>query len=103
MGVLNVSLTGGEIFLREDLFDIIEYARNLYMRVFLLSNATLLNEQIAARLADLSIANFSTSIYSLDENVHDNITGKKGSLKSTLKNIQLLKEYNIEVAEEKNN
>lgn len=100
---MNVSLTGGEIFLREDLFDIIEYARNLYMRVFLLSNATLLNEQIAARLADLSIANFSTSIYSLDENVHDNITGKKGSLKSTLKNIQLLKEYNIEVAEEKNN
>lgn len=103
MGVLNVSLTGGEIFLREDLFDIIEYARNLYMRVFLLSNATLLNEQIVARPADLSIANFSTSIYSLDENVHDNITGKKGSLKSTLKNIQLLKEYNIEVAEEKNN
>lgn len=100
---MNVSLTGREIFLREDLFDIIEYARNLYMRIFLLSNATLLNEQIVARLADLSIANFSTSIYSLDENVHDNITGKKGSLKSTLKNIQLLKEYNIEVAEEKNN
>jgi MoaA/NifB/PqqE/SkfB family radical SAM enzyme len=43
LGVINVSLTGGEIFIRDDLLEIIKVARSLYIRVFLLSNGTLLD------------------------------------------------------------
>ena len=45
LGIASVSITGGEVFLREDIFDIIELARSLYMRVFILSNATLLDQK----------------------------------------------------------
>lgn len=50
VGVIDVTFTGGEIFLRKDIFEIIEEARKLYMRVFLLSNATLIDKEKAFQL-----------------------------------------------------
>lgn len=97
MGVINVLLTGGEIFLREDIFEIIEHARNLCLRVTLLSNATLLNEEKVHELSNLYITEFSTTIFSLDEKIHDSITQNQGSLKKALIGIDLLKKYNISV------
>lgn len=97
LGVVNVSFTGGEIFLREDLFELIETARSLYMRVFLLSNGTLLNEVKVKRLSNLYISEFSTTLFSLQPEIHDSITTSKGSLNALLKNLQLLKENNIRV------
>lgn len=97
LGTLNISLSGGEIFLREDIFDIIEIARNLHMRVFLLSNATLLDEAKIERLSKLNIAEFSTTVFSLDEKINDSITKVQGSLARILKNLELLKKYNIPV------
>lgn len=97
MGILNVSLTGGEIFLRNDIFDIIEYARGLNMRVFLLSNGTLIDKECAEKLASLYIAEFSTTIFSMNEEIHDYITQKKGSLKAVLDGISLLKEAGVKV------
>lgn len=63
LGIMNVSLTGGEIFLREDIFEIIELARRNQMRVFLLSNGTLLNKSKVTKLINLNIAEFSTTIF----------------------------------------
>lgn len=97
IGTLNISFTGGEIFLRRDIFEIIETARQLYFRVFLLSNASLLNEEKIKKLASLHISEFSTSVFSLDSSIHDSITGIPGSLKLTLKNIMLMKAYKIPV------
>ncbi|NLV94153.1 MAG: PqqD family peptide modification chaperone, partial [Candidatus Riflebacteria bacterium] len=44
MGTFEVILTGGEIFLRDDIFDIIIKARSLHMRVYLFTNVSLLDE-----------------------------------------------------------
>lgn len=95
VGTLSVIFTGGEIFLREDIFEIIETARRLHFRVFLLSNATLLNEDKISRLASLHISEFSASVYSLNSSIHDSITGVPGSLEDTLNNLLLMKKYNI--------
>lgn len=97
LGIVNVSFTGGEIFLREDIFELIKTARDLHMRVFLLSNATLLTEQKIKMLSELYITEFSTTIFSLKEEINDFITEQKGSLKIILDNLQLLKKYNIKV------
>lgn len=97
LGVVNVSFTGGEIFLRDDIFELIEVARKLHMRVFLLSNATLLNNSTVKRLSQLYISEFSTTVFSLNADIHDSITGTTGSLDTVLKNLQLLKEYGIRV------
>lgn len=97
MGTLNLTLTGGEIFCREDIFKIIETARNLNFRVFLMTNASMLNEEKIRKLSELNITEFSVSVFSLDSSVHDSITGISGSLKRTLDNIELMKRYNVHV------
>lgn len=97
LGVLNVSLTGGEIFLREDLLDIVKFARSLYMRVFLLSNGTMLNNRIIEQLSQMHIAEFSTTIFSMQDKIHDSITGKKGSLDTVKKNLAMLKEAQVKI------
>ncbi len=97
LGVLNVSLTGGEPFLRDDIFDIIQIARSLHMRVVLLSNGTCLSRDKIQQLSKLNIARFSTTIFSLDEQHHDYITQQKGSLKKLLENLMYMKEYGIHV------
>lgn len=97
LGGLNVSLTGGEIFLRSDLFEIIEYIRSLHMRVILLSNGTLVDYHVASALSKLNIAQFSTTVFSMDENIHDKITQTPGSLQKTLSALSLLKRAGVKV------
>lgn len=84
MGVLNVILTGGEIFLRSDLLAIISYIRKKYMRVFLITNGTLLNLDIIEQLQALSIAELGISLYSTNRSIHDQITTKVGSYDETV-------------------
>jgi len=96
-GVYQIILTGGEIFLREDILDIIEYARSAYMRVNILSNASLITGEIAQRLAKVFIADYSLTIFSLDRQIHDSITGIDGSLKNALNGVKLLHKYGVPV------
>lgn len=97
LGVVNVSFTGGEIFLRDDIYNIIAFARKLHIRVFLLSNATLLNLSTVEKLSQLFISEFSTTVFSLNNDTHDSFTNVKGSLSLVLDNLRLLKEKKIRV------
>jgi len=97
MGTMNIILTGGEMFLRPDIFEIISKAREMYFSVTLLSNASLLDRKMIKKLANLHISQFSCTIFSLDETIHDNITQVKGSLKKSLENIILMKEMGIPI------
>lgn len=97
LGGLNLSLTGGEIFLRTDIFKIIEYARSLNLRVFLLTNASLITEEIARKLRKLNIAELSVSIYSLNPEIHDKITNRQGSLERTLQGLSYAKAQGIRI------
>lgn len=96
-GVITVSFTGGEIFLRNDLFELIEEARKHYMRVFLLSNATLINREKAKRLRELNVAQVSTTLFSLNPEIHDLISGVNGSQKRAMQGISFLKEFGVPV------
>lgn len=97
IGVFTVYFTGGEIFLREDLIEIIAYARKLYMRVILMSNITLLSEEMVKKIADMNVSEFSISLYSMDAKVHDNITQKEGSWKKTMESLEMIKSYKIPI------
>ena len=95
LGALNITLTGGEIFLRPDIFDIINYARDAQLRVFLMSNAYSLNEETVVKLKQLAIAEFSTTLFSINPRVHDSITQCQGSCEKVIENIKLLRNYDI--------
>jgi AdoMet-dependent heme synthase len=96
-GVFILTLSGGEIFVRKDIFEIIEHARRLMFCVRLKTNATLIGEQEATRLRDLAIESIQVSIYSHRADVHDAITLLPGSLDRSLKAIRFLKAHGLKV------
>src|SRR2546425_495497 len=54
-GTLYLTFSGGEIFLRKDLFELVEHARRLHFDVRLKSNALLVTPEKAARLRTLGV------------------------------------------------
>ena len=97
MGTFNITLTGGEPLLRDDIFEIIEEFRNKGLRVKLYSNASLLDRDKCIRLKELGISQFSTTIFSLNPQINDCITCKNDSLNFILTNIALLEELCVTV------
>ena len=97
-GVFVLSLSGGEIFLRKDLFEIIEYAR--FERQFcvkLKTNAIMIREREAARLREIGIESIQISIYSHRPEVHDGITLVPGSLQRSIAAARFLKSQGLRV------
>ena len=71
-GVFILTLSGGEILLRKDLFEILEYARRrLTFCVKLKTNAILIREREAARIRELGVEAIQISIYSHRPEVHE--------------------------------
>jgi radical SAM protein with 4Fe4S-binding SPASM domain len=96
-GVFILTLSGGEILMRRDFFEILEYARQLTFCVKLKSNAVLIRESEAARLRELGVESVQVSIYSHRPEVHDAITLVPGSLKRSLNAIRFLKAQGLKV------
>jgi AdoMet-dependent heme synthase len=97
-GVFILTLSGGEIFLRKDFFEILEYARRrLTFCVKLKTNAILIREREAARIRELGVESIQISIYSHRPEVHDAITLVPGSLKRSLDAIRFLKSQGLRV------
>lgn len=97
IGTFHVLLTGGELLLRNDIIDIVKYIRDSHMRVSILSNGSLITDELAKKMSELYISDFSLSIFSLNEEIHDDITGVRGSLNKALKGAETLALYNIPV------
>ena len=97
-GVFILTLSGGEIFLRRDFFELLEYARRTLMFcVKLKTNAMLIREREAARIRDLGVESVQISIYSHRPEVHDAITLVPGSLKRSLDAVRFLKSQGLRV------
>jgi AdoMet-dependent heme synthase len=96
-GALFLTLSGGEIFLRKDLEEILVCARRLHFDVSLKTNALLVTPTRAAMLASLGVRRVQISVYSSDPNVHDAVTKVPGSLDRSLSAIPLLIERGIGV------
>jgi radical SAM protein with 4Fe4S-binding SPASM domain len=97
VGTLFLTLSGGEIFLRPDLFELIAFARLLHFDVSIKTNALLVNADRARRLQELGVRGVQISIYSADPEVHDAITKVRGSLARSLAAIRMLQEQNLHV------
>lgn len=95
--VLYLFLSGGEIFLREDFFEIAEYARKRHFALRLLTNGTLIDEKKADRLAVLNPELVKISLYSADPAVHDAITGVLGSFCKAMNAVRILQERQLPV------
>jgi AdoMet-dependent heme synthase len=91
IGTLFLTISGGEIFLRKDFFELLEYARLLHFDVSLKTNALLVTAERAVRLRELGVRRVQVSLYSADPSVHDRVTCVPGSFVRTLAGVQHLK------------
>jgi len=96
-GTLYLTFSGGEVFLRKDLIELVAHARCRRFDVRLKSNALLVTPETAARLRALAVRQVDVSIYSADPAVHDGITKIPGSLERSLAGAALLRDAGITV------
>jgi len=96
-GTLYLTFSGGEVFLRADLFALIEHAKRLRFDVRLKTNALLVTAAKAARLRALGVRQIDVSVYSADPDVHDAITKVPGSLTRSLEGVVHLRDAGLRV------
>lgn len=96
-GTLHLSITGGEIFLRRDIWEIIEHARGRHFAINLLTNATMIDEALADRIKAVAPWEMGISVYGATAATHDRITQLPGSFEKTIRAITLLKERGLKV------
>lgn len=97
LGIQKIMITGGEAFVRSDIFEIIDYCANKFIAIAIASNGYLID----AKCADF-LAKYKHKIamqISLDgnEKSHNKIRGKTDSFEKAVKAINLLSSRNIPV------
>ena len=97
MGTLNVTFSGGECLLHPDFVQILKHAREKDFSIAILSNITLLNDEIIHSLKDANINSLQVSVYSMNPEEHDYITRLEGSHEKTIRNLERLIEADIPV------
>lgn len=95
LGVLNLSLSGGEILVRKDIFEIAQYARSKGFLLRLFSNGLLIKPQVADRIAELHPYAVEISVYGADAATHDAITQVPRSFELTTRALTLLHERGV--------
>lgn len=95
MNVLNLTISGGEPMLNPSLNDFLLKCRRQNFSVNLLSNLTLLTEDLLATIVNSPLLSVQTSLYAMNADVHDAITKQKGSFQKTIQAIKRLHEKNI--------
>jgi radical SAM protein with 4Fe4S-binding SPASM domain len=96
-GVFFLTFSGGEVFMRRDFFELVEYARRLMFNVKIKTNAVMIHEDEARRLRELGIDTIQISIYSHRPEVHDAITKLPHSLERSIAAIRFMREQGLRV------
>jgi radical SAM protein len=91
-------LTGGDPIKRPDLFELIDHARSVGVRVSLTPSATpLLTKEIVVRLKETGIARLAVSMDGASAETHDAFRGMKGSFARTLDAVRWANEIGLPV------
>ncbi len=96
-GVLVITLSGGEAMLSPHFWDIAAHIRKRGMGFKVFTNGISLSKQNCRRLAALRPTWVEISIFSINEAVHDEVTGAKGSLKKALHGLARLHHLGVRV------
>lgn len=91
IGVIEINFTGGELFANKDALRIIEYACSKNFIINILTNGTLVTEEIINKLTELPISGVRISMYGMKE-FHDNFVGVKGAFDKSLQTLIRLNE-----------
>lgn len=95
--IQHVTISGGEPMLHQDFIPFLKKCREYDMSVNVLSNLTLLNNDMIDEMRRNPLLGVQTSIYSMKSEIHDSITGSKDSLQKTTNGVINLVKHGIPV------
>lgn len=95
MQVLHLTISGGEPMLHNNFRDFLRKCKEYNLSINILSNLTLLDNDILKEMKSNPLLGVQTSLYAMDPSVHDSITRMNGSFKKTKKAIMSLIENDI--------
>lgn len=90
LGAILLTVTGGEIFARQNLLEILAHAHRQGFVLELFTSGTLMTEAKADALSALNIGRIQVSVYSASAERHDGFTGSPGSWKRSTDAIRML-------------
>jgi radical SAM protein with 4Fe4S-binding SPASM domain len=94
-GMVFLLLTGGEIFLRRDFFEIYEPLTRLGLVLSLFTNGTLITNDVAARLAQAPPNRTEITLYGATAATYEAITGVPGSYAACCAGIEALLNHGV--------
>lgn len=96
-GMLFLTLSGGEILMRKDFFQIYEPLSEMGFNITLFTNGSLINAEKAARLGKKPPSKVSITLYGASPETYGRVTGHPEGFHNTLNAIKLLLAENIKV------
>lgn len=97
LGVLFLTLSGGEPTLRSDFLDIVRHARDRAFAVKIFTNGLTMTPELARALSELAVQEVQISLYSPRAEVHDWVTRVPGSFTKTTNAVRYLRAEKIAV------
>jgi len=88
LGVINITLSGGEPLLRKDIFDIVEFISSQGLFVTLDSNGVLLSEENVSKLIKNGLSLVKVSMDSSSEECHDKNRKMPGCFKKAINGLR---------------
>ena len=95
IGCFYLGFTGGEPFLREDIMEILLYAKKKGLELIIYTNGSLIEERIAEELADLRPNKIDITIPAMSKAAFERISGVAGSRDKVFKTIELLRKNGV--------
>ena len=94
-GIPQVTFTGGEPTVRDDLVELVEYAKWFITR--LNTNGILLTKELTAKLKEASLDSLQLTFYSADESIHNTLVGAE-KYRDTVRGIENALEAGLSVS-----
>jgi MoaA/NifB/PqqE/SkfB family radical SAM enzyme len=95
LGVVRVTLFGGEPLLRNDIVELTQYAHKAGMITRINTNGWLLSRELISKLKDAGLNLCDVSIDDPDPETHDKLRGLPGIFNKATEGIKILKEFSI--------
>lgn len=93
-----IFFSGGEPFLREDLFKLCQVTKDSGVKILICTNGSLLNKERIKKIREIGIEGIIVSLDSPNEEENDKFRGFKGAYKRAMRTIALCKAWGVDVS-----